>query len=328
MAGRTLTAKIWKTIKPWLTWPGDLVSQFLGFIISVLLFIAGDSRSRRVGRFLGSILLIGKRKKVISHVRMVLDKDTVAGSEQHFWQGYRSHIGGVLLELDWMLEQSEEQLRTYIALDGEENLRNAIDRGNGGLLLFNHHGNFGCVAAGLGLRGYDIGMSANRLPFPSMDRGLTEKYEHFQTVRVNAGPSMLLAAERIFRRNGIFAVAADFSVRHRYASWISFGDAEMLATLAPVMFAMRRRAAILPVTVSSTADQRRVLHIHPALHYNGKGTPEESARIMQETFSLLFNQIRNQPSHWWLWDHCAIRLKGGLNESAKIPATSHAGSRH
>jgi hypothetical protein len=121
---------------------------------------------------------------------------------------------------------------------------------------------------------------------------------------------MLVQGRNVLKRNGIFAVAVDFSVDGRHSAWVSFGHSQLLVNLSPILLAIRTHSPILYASVDRTDDRRNRITILPLEHSFESGNDHEKATaVASVSLSRTYARLKDNPADWWLWPDCKLRAQ-------------------
>ncbi len=259
-------------------------------------------------RILGRVILSGKKKTVLRNMHAVLGTPPSGKGSGKQWSTYCQYVGRTLIELDWLIVQDPDIFRRHIVLEGEEALRSALSKGNGAMMLFSHFGNVGSLSA-IGLHGYDFGMAARSLGLPSLDLSYQRKFDRQSTQWILTDRSMLLRGRDLLKRNGLFAVAIDFSVKNARSVWMEFGHSFLRVNCAPILLALQCDAPIFYASVRRLPDGRDRITIVPLSDSPTEEFEPSSRSIASRAIQLLQTDLSSSPATWWLWADCVLNAQ-------------------
>ena len=305
---------------------GDGIVRSLRGLFNTLELLLPQDKWVVVAKFLGFLLLFGKRERTSRRMFLVLGGGVPREKMHQIWVGYRRHIGVAIREMARMEVMDHEDLRRNVAIEGEEQLKAVLSQNHGAVVLFNHFGSMASIAAGLGLRGYDISIVTNGLRFPSVDQGLDRLFKNCNAKRLIFGDQLHSSFLQVVRKNGIFAATVDYAIpstRPRHGIWVPFANAEILVNPGPAIIALRQNVPILFTTCRRNASGGHRLKIHAPLKYEpSKDTVSDALVVMQHALELLLQDIMISPSEWWIWDGVPLRRKTMSSAARKVPETA------
>jgi len=203
-------------------------------------------------------------------------------------------------------------LKQRITLVAEENLKDALSKGNGVILVSAHFGNFPLLLARLSLEGYRVGgimrhMRDSRVEKIFMDKrrrlGIKTIYSQPRNVCVEQTIKALRANEIVFipidQNFGTAGVFVDF-----------FGKKAATAT-GPVVLAQRTKAKIIPCFIVRQGDDTHNIIFEPSLDLAQGKTPAETVSInIQRLTNIIEAYIRRYPAEWG-WIHRRWKSRPG-----------------
>jgi KDO2-lipid IV(A) lauroyltransferase len=268
-----------------------------------------ESRSYAVAPYVGLAQRTGTRLQSLANMQTVLGRESRTATQwQELWEKHKLHVGITAIESIHFGTMNREQLLARVTVQGEEHLRAALQRGKGVMLFINHLGNLGSIPAALGPRGYDVSITGNAMPRPSLEKKITALYAHGGVKRVLVGEHLPFKAARTFRRNGVFAAFFDFTVVGRLNHWLPFGCGELNTNIGPALLAQRNQAPVLYGSCRRLPGFRHCLTIHPPLPSPCTGDRTSDAlAVTQQALNRLAGELAERPEEWWPWDYAQIR---------------------
>lgn len=254
----------------------------------------------RVGGGLGHLFRVFSGKRVAAAERRcarALDVD--AGEARAVVRASYSNMGRSVAEVIHF-SKSRRRLASFITVHGEENLRDAYERGKGVILLSAHLGNWELGAAVLAERGYPM----NAIGADQRDERITnlimEKREALGVRTVSKGFD-LKSAIRCLRRGEVLAILIDQDVKDK-GVMAPFLGIPASTPYGPAKIAMKYGSVILPsFMIRRGTSPYHDLHLLPSLWPDGYPGPEET---MEEAMTLcneaLSEWIRKYPGQW-MW---------------------------
>ncbi|MBM2846243.1 MAG: lipid biosynthesis acyltransferase [Bacteroidetes bacterium] len=288
-------------------WIAPVVVPCFYFIVQLL----PETLLLRLAPTVGKILRIGMKERIIRNMQCTLGHARWKREQWvKRWEDHAAHIGLTVIEPFQLRKMNNDQLRSLISLEGEDYLRGALACGRGVMVFVNHLGNLGCIAAGLGLRGYDVSIAGNALPVQYIERKAQSLIRSVGGNRLLIGEQLPFRASEVFRRNGIFATFIDFSILKKRNVWIPFGQGEMSVNLGPALIALRHRVPVLCITSVRLNSNRHTLTIHPPLDYAlTEDLMHEAVLLTKQAIARFADDLCSYPEQWWQWYTNRIREK-------------------
>jgi KDO2-lipid IV(A) lauroyltransferase len=206
-------------------------------------------------------------------------------------------------EIGLALEQTPEQMRAQIPLEGREHLTMALAKGAGVIALSGHLGNFFLLGTRLAAEGY----STHVLIKQPKTGTLAQIFDHY---RLKIGQKTIHARPRreafreliqVLRLNEVAVVIAD-EFRSGSGIYVPFFGRTVLARRGPATLALRTGAALVPVYLIRNPHGALSLIIEPAIELSKTGdiktdVTENTQRITQ----CLERTVRSYPDQWnWM----------------------------
>jgi KDO2-lipid IV(A) lauroyltransferase len=215
------------------------------------------------------------------------------------------HFGRVAADYLRFESLDPDALRSRVAIEGEEHLRQARSRGRGVFLLSAHLGHWEIGALVAGLLGEPIAVIARTLDNPKLEGALAS---HRSRCGNRVVPKREAAREmlRILRHGGTIAILADQKVAKEEAIVVPFFGRPARTTPALARIAARIDAAIVPVFCRpepNAGPGRYRLVFESAIVPSELSEVERSPEALTARFvEITERAIRRQPE-LWLWMH-------------------------
>lgn len=230
------------------------------------------------------------------------------------WRAWRNFAQG-MRELTCSIYSSKEEIRSTIAIQGEEHLQGALKKGKGVIALSAHLGSFTMIGVRLAAAGYPFSVVVKQPKDQRLAR-LTDDYRSMVGVKTISAKPRREAARQILkalRRNEVILLIAD--------EFKSGGvEVEFLGRVAPAprgpaTLAMRSGAAVVPLFVARDGQGRLTLHIWPEIDLIKTGEMQADVASNVALFARqLEAMVRRHPDQWnWLGFH-----RNGRTSRAKM----------
>lgn len=211
------------------------------------------------------------------------------------------HFGRMLADnLKWA-HLGESKRQRLLRLEGEENIRQALEQGKGVLLFSAHFGNWEVASLALSRLG---GLSVVARPLDSQpaERELVR-------FRGSLGAKIIYkqqAAKPILqalRRNEMVAILIDQNVLRSQAVFVDFFGLPAATTPSLASFHLRTHAPLIPVFCHPTSPLSYLVKVGPPLDIELSGEwSEDVLKITEHCTKIIETEIRAQPE-FWFWFH-------------------------
>lgn len=265
----------------------------------ILLFTSVASR-------LTFALLWKYRKRMEENVSLAMGDEYFTQEEKRAiaWKAWRNFAQGVY-ETTCTLYDPKERICSAVAMEGEEHLRRALERGKGVIALSAHLGNFTMIGARLAAGGYSFSAVVKQPKDPRFAR-LIDDYRLMVGVKTISAKPRREAARQILkalRRNEVILLIAD-----EFKSGgveVEFLGRTATAPRGPVTLALRTGAAVLPTFITRDHEDRLTLHIGAEIDLIKTGDLQEDVAANASLFTgHLESMVRRYPDQWnWLGFH-------------------------
>jgi KDO2-lipid IV(A) lauroyltransferase len=206
-------------------------------------------------------------------------------------------------EMAIALEVSDNELREFIPMFGNEHLDAALAKGSGVLVLSAHLGNFFLIGTRLAIDGYAISVLINQ-PSDSHLAQLMDKFRlqvRQKTIHARPRREALKQLTEALRRNELAVVISDEYRRGDGIEVPLFGRI-VIARRGPATLALRTGATIVPACMVRQPDGTLKLIIERELELDRSGKGAE--QIRENTIRLtqwVERTVREYPDQWnWM----------------------------
>lgn len=265
----------------------------------VLLFTAAATR-------LTFWILWKYRRRMEENLALALGGELAAAREPKaiVWRAWRNFAQSVY-ETTCAMYDSKEKICSSVALEGEDHLRRALERGRGVIALSAHLGNFTMIGARLAAAGYPFSVVVKQ----PKDERFARLIDHYRAVvgiqTISAKPRREAARQilKALRRNEVILVIAD-----EFKSGgveVEFLGRTAPAPRGPATLALRTGAAVLPTFVTRDREDRLTLRIGAEIELAKTGDLQGDVSANAALFARhLEAMVRRYPDQWnWLGFH-------------------------
>ncbi len=188
----------------------------------------------------------------------------------------------------------------FSEMRGMEHLEEALQRGQGAILVTAHLGNWELGGIATALRGIPLRVVTAEEPTPEL-HALRENYRaacKIGTITLGDGQFSFLAALEALRQNHALAMLIDRPTAS--AVEVTFFGTPLPFAAAPVALAQATGVPILVAFCTLGSDGRYCAHIEPPLALDGAdGGRESLARNTQKLATMFERAIREYPDQWF-----------------------------
>lgn len=225
------------------------------------------------------------------------------------------HFGRAMLDIIKFSHLSDKHKASLLHIEGEENLRRALEEKKGALLFSAHYGNWEVTPhflAGIG----KLSVVARPVNNTLIERELLK-------VRTRLGAEVIYkhqATKKILhslRQRGMIAFLIDQSVLSQQAVFVDFFGKKAATTPSLTAFHLRTGAPLVPAFCYPTSSHTYHLKIFSPLVFRPEGDYNRQVlKITQICTNIIEAQIRQNPDYWlWFHNRWRIKLNRKRNES-------------
>ncbi|MBI2985270.1 MAG: lysophospholipid acyltransferase family protein [Deltaproteobacteria bacterium] len=271
------------------------------------------------------LLLWKYRKRMEENLSTAMGREFGTPEQQKsvVWRAWRNFAQGVY-ETSCTLYSSKQEICSWVAMEGEERLRRALQREKGVIALSAHLGNFTMIGARLAAAGYPFSAVVKQ----PKDRGFASLVDHYRAMvgvkTISAKPRREAARQilKALRRNEVILVIADEFKSGGVA--VEFLGRTAPAPRGPVTLALRTGASVLPAFLTRDHEDRLTLHIGAEIDLIKSGDLQQDIAANASLFTRhLEAMVRRYPDQWnWLGFHRDGRRPRSEMVKAKTADTS------
>jgi KDO2-lipid IV(A) lauroyltransferase len=218
-----------------------------------------------------------------------------------------------LYETACALYTSRDALCASVAIEGEEYLKRALEKGKGVIALGAHLGNFTMVGPRLAAAGYPFSILVRHPPDQRLAR-LIDGYRARVGVKTISAKPRWQAARQILgalRRNEVVFILPDVFKSGRVNA--QFLGSAVYVRRGPVTLALRAGAAVVPMFVTRDAEDRLTLRISPEINLVKTGDLQQDVAANLDLFIRhLEGMVRRYPDQW-----CRLSRKGPQSKDVR-----------
>jgi len=276
--------------------------------------------ARAVGRGVG-ILLYGalRRYRRVAHknLRLVYGAQFDDATRARMAREVFIHFGQAAAEFVKMPQLERDALDNLCEIDGEENLRAALEAERGVLIITGHFGNWEFMSRWLTTHGYPLNVVARRANDPRADRLLTDTRTGGGAQVYNRGNSARAVLQCLKRRE-IVGLLPDQNAGNVFVPFLG----QRTGTVdGPAILHLRTGAPLLFCWCVRTPENRFRITFEPPVVVAPTGDRDaDIATVMTLVNARLEAQIYRYPTQW-LWLHDRWKSSPGVFDPEVVTAT-------
>jgi KDO2-lipid IV(A) lauroyltransferase len=256
-----------------------------------------------IGDATGRLLfcLLGHRRQVgIDNLQRILGDRLDPRERAEIIQFSMRNMAKTMLELLKVPWMSDEEMAQFTTVRGEEHLREALETGNGAIVITGHFGNWEVLAATIARLGHDLSVIARDANDPDTANIINRSREM-------AGEQVLPREKvremlRTLRDGKILGILPDQHAK-RGAIWVPFMGQLAGTATGPATLALRTGAKIVPGFARRTEQDTLDVYFLPPLELPDTDDREENIRrLTTRVNEVLGEQIMKYPEQW-VWMH-------------------------
>jgi KDO2-lipid IV(A) lauroyltransferase len=219
---------------------------------------------------------------------------------------WRNFVWG-LYETACALYTSRDAICASVAIEGEEYLKRALEKGKGVIAFGAHLGNFTMIGTRLAAAGYPFSILVKHPPDQRLTR-LLDGYRAKVGIKTISAKPRRQAARQILgalKRNEVVLLLPD--VFKSGSVNAQFLGSAVYVRRGPVTLALRSGAAVVPMFVTRDAEDRLTLRISSGIDLVKTGDLQEDVAANLALFIRhLEDMVRRYPDQW-----CRLSPQGG-----------------
>jgi len=205
-----------------------------------------------------------------------------------------------LYETACVLYAPRDKICASVAIQGEEHLKRALEKGKGVIALSAHVGNFTMIGPRLAAAGYPFSIVVKQPPDQRLARLLNDYRAKVGVKTILAKPRRQAARQIIgaLRRNEVVLVIAD---GFKYGGSVNaeFLGRAVSVRRGPVTLALRTGGAVVPMFVTRDAKDHLTLHISSEIDLVKTGDVQEDVIANLALFTgHMEGMVRRYPDQW------------------------------
>lgn len=210
------------------------------------------------------------------------------------------NTGLILVEFILLKKLHKDNLKDFIEIKGEENLKKAYEKDRGIIIYGAHFGNWELMGSAISLLGYPLNAIAQEQENSYFNKKINEIRREKGIKIIPRGISVREVYESLKKKECVF-ILGDQDARSR--GWkMNFFDRPSSTFPGAVQLASRTGAIIVPTFLVRKGWRKYELTFYPAREVGEEANKEEKKEILQELVDLTEEIIRDYPTQWF-WLH-------------------------
>ena len=268
------------------------IGLVLGYVLSQFAIHCVPTVRKRV---MQNLILIWGGKKKLSELRKIA-------------QDFAYHMVQMGMETIWAIK-NPELISSRLTLQGEKNLKQALSRKKGVLLLTGHLGPFTLLASRQANGGYPTAMLIRQMADRKVEKDFQELRDQLGINTIVSYPRAegVRNALRWLRQGGILAILID--QRFKTGVFVDFLGRKCYTPTGLATFAMRTGAPVIPAFIVRTGIMKYQLIfgeeipvVFPQLRYDASAKDRALTENMQRFNNVLGKYVERYPEQWF-WLH-------------------------
>ncbi|MCM8780713.1 MAG: lysophospholipid acyltransferase family protein [Candidatus Omnitrophica bacterium] len=300
--------KIRKAFSRFFSWLGLVFcSLIIRFIPARYLYIFATKLA-----FLGCRIARKQRRIALESLNIAFGSEKTSEEIERIAKDCFTFMAKAGTELMFLMDRPV-LLKKHVGLSGEDNLKKALDKGKGVILVSAHFGNFPLLMARLSLEGYPVAGIMRPMRDRRVERLFMAKRNRLKIKTIYSQPRKVCVETTIkaLRNNEVVFIPIDQNFGSGGVFIDFFGRKAATAT-GPVVLARRTGASIIPCFIVRQKDDTHKIIFEPPLQLESAANFQDTVVInIQKLTNIIEGYIRRYPADWG-WIH--RRWKSRPNE--------------
>ncbi|NQT07116.1 MAG: lysophospholipid acyltransferase family protein [Candidatus Omnitrophica bacterium] len=282
----------------------------LARIIGTLIYPLPLKAGVRLGALMGKLafhIVPKERRKTLAHLRMALGRERSEKELRKIAKDLFANMGRNAIEWINYPKFDKEWFSKNIYPENFERVRNAYDRGKGLIVLTGHLGNWELLGSYLSFNNYAGTMIAKKIYIKQFDEFFVRMRKHFKNDILYRGESPKKVL-RVLKSGGIIGILPDQDISSIEGIFVDFFGKPAYTPTAPVKFAIKTGAALVPMFALRDGDRFKFL-VEKEIVMEITGDKDRDLLVNTIKWMRVFeNVIRRYPDQW-VWMHRRWKTK-------------------
>jgi len=243
-----------------------------------------------------------RRRLILSNLRMAFgDEKPEAELEDIARRSYQNIMMTAFEFVRFPLYSGADIVR-MVDVEGEENMRDAVSRGKGVIVVSAHFGSWELLAA----RIHTLGFPMTAVGRPQNDSMINDFIVKMRTSKgtrhIPRGVPMFDHITKLLGNNELVGLVSDQNAGPK-GIFVDFFGHPAATFKGPGLFAVTRGSALVPVFIVRTAYQKHTAYICPVVEIEPSGDAGRDLVAYTQAFTIVIEDfVRRHPDHWF-WVH-------------------------
>jgi KDO2-lipid IV(A) lauroyltransferase len=299
------------------------VSLILSFVLNVITRGLGRlSRpaALRLGHGLGWIygsVIRHRRSDALAALRRSL-LECSENEQQRILSAMYRNFAINYVEILRLAGGADDDLRQFVAIEGEEIVQDVLRRGKGALVLTAHLGNFDLLAMFTAQRGYPLTIISKEIKNPALNdlwMRLRERYG----VKIVLSHDSMRGCLKALKSNELLGFILDQNRPHGQGVFVTFFGRPACTTPGLAFISAVTQAPVVPVFIHRTADGRHHVRVLPAIEPPVDRGEDSLRRATQQYTTIIEQEVSRHPDQW-TWIHRRWKTQPKPGDKIATPA--------
>ncbi len=255
---------------------------------------------------LGWLLIKRKKRVILENLHIAFGAEKTEKEIKDIFSRYFDNVGFGMVELIYFLDRPQKIVEK-VAIEGKENLDEALRRRRGVILLSAHFGNFILMYLRMALAGYKTNCIMRRLKDEQFEDHVSDYLDQNGIQKINSLPYGRCVAHSLksLRHNQVLFMLLDQNYGAGGRVFVDFFGRQAATATGPVVFSYRSGAPILPVFIvrDGARGRHKILIDAPIELEVAPDGPSGLVRNTSQLTKIIEGYIRRYPSEWGGWMH-------------------------
>ncbi len=273
------------------------------------------------GRFL-YYCLPWRKQLILQNMKQAFGEQLNDRQRQKLAKAFYGHLACSFKEMIQMRFMTEEQLKSKVDVVGWDHLVDVAAQGKGMLILTGHFGNWEFAPIGGILHFKDFQghfhFIRKTLGAKWLEKILFRRY-HKAGLQIIAKKNSLNQVRDALEANHaiVFVMDQHAIVSNRDGIAVEFFGKKAGTYRSLASFSRYSDVPVIPASAYRTADKRHVLHFHPPIPWEEKGSSRESIHYNTLKYNQILEDFIKEHPEQWLWLHKRWKLNSSIVDNAR-----------
>ena len=248
---------------------------------------------------------IKNRKLAIRNLRLALGFEISEKQLQHIVKQSFMTMGQAVMDTIYFRKFSNDEIEKTIPIEGIENLKKALAKGKGIIVVSAHLGSFTLIGSRLSVAGYPTSMIARHMRDEKLEKEFVEICRLVGQKVIFNNPIMAFyrRCRRTLSRNELVLIMVDQNFGAEGVP-VKFFNRQAMVPSGSAVLSMRTGAEIVPIFMVKNENNMNVLKIEPAINVSSTDDVEvDTKAYLQAVVDVIEKYIRDYPGQWVNWIH-------------------------